>query len=176
MSRLSHLALSKRSVTLLFAGALFFAGLSAWGSLKQELLPDIDFPVVTVVTPFPGAGSSDVTEQVTKPIENAISGIAAPRDRPVDVVELDLAGRRPVLVRHERQGRRPPAITDAIDKAHLPATATPTVQALNINASPVVVSSIASTGTARLWPRSARSPGSRSSPSSKPSMASRGST
>ena len=75
MSRLSRLALSKRSVTLLFAAALFFAGASAWGSLKQELLPDIDFPVITVVTPYPGAGSSDVTEQVTKPIENAISGV-----------------------------------------------------------------------------------------------------
>jgi HAE1 family hydrophobic/amphiphilic exporter-1 len=60
VSRLSRLALSKRSVTLLFAAALFFAGASAWGSLKQELLPDIDFPVITVVTPYPGAGSSDV--------------------------------------------------------------------------------------------------------------------
>ena len=56
VSRLSRIALSKRSVTLLFAGALFIAGISAWGSLKQELLPDIDFPVITVVTPFPGAG------------------------------------------------------------------------------------------------------------------------
>ena len=44
MSRLSRIALSKRSVVLLFAGALFIAGISAWGSLKQELLPDIDFP------------------------------------------------------------------------------------------------------------------------------------
>ena len=41
MNRLSRLAVSKRSVTLLFAAALFVAGISAWGSLKQELLPDI---------------------------------------------------------------------------------------------------------------------------------------
>ena len=54
MSRLSRLALSKRSVTILFAGALFLAGISAWGSLKQELLPDIEFPVITVVAPYPG--------------------------------------------------------------------------------------------------------------------------
>ena len=50
MSRLSQLAVSKRSVTLLLAAALFIAGISAWGSLKQELLPDIEFPIVTVVT------------------------------------------------------------------------------------------------------------------------------
>jgi HAE1 family hydrophobic/amphiphilic exporter-1 len=49
-------AATNRSVTLLFAGALFIAGISSWGSLKQELLPDIEFPVVTVVTPYPGAG------------------------------------------------------------------------------------------------------------------------
>ena len=49
MSRLSQLAVSKRSVTLLLAAALFVAGISAWGSLKQELLPDIEFPIVTVV-------------------------------------------------------------------------------------------------------------------------------
>lgn len=49
MSRLSQLAVSKRSVTLLLAAALFIAGVSAWGSLKQELLPDIEFPIITVV-------------------------------------------------------------------------------------------------------------------------------
>ena len=76
MSRLSRLALAKRSVTLLLAGALFIAGISAWGSLQQELLPDIEFPVVTVIAPFPGAGSADVADQVTKPIERAISSVA----------------------------------------------------------------------------------------------------
>ncbi len=75
MTRLSQLAVSKRSVTLLLAAALFIAGILAWGSLKQELLPDVSFPVVTVVAPFPGAGAADVTEQVAKPIEQAVSGV-----------------------------------------------------------------------------------------------------
>ena len=75
MSRLSEFAVSKRSVTLLLAGALFIAGFLAWGNLKQELLPDIEFPVITVIAPLPGAGAADVAEQVTKPIERAISGV-----------------------------------------------------------------------------------------------------
>ena len=103
VSRLSRLAVSKRSVTLLFAAALFVAGISAWGSLKQELLPDIEFPVITIVAPYPGAGSSDVTEQVTKPIERAVGSVPRLDVHPVDVVELDLAGRRPVRVRDRRQ-------------------------------------------------------------------------
>ena len=49
MSRISEFAVAKRSVTLLLAGALFIAGLFAWGGLKQELLPDIEFPVITVI-------------------------------------------------------------------------------------------------------------------------------
>ncbi len=146
MSRLSRLALSKRSVTLLFAVALFVAGASAWGSLKQELLPDIDFPVITVVTPYPGAGSSDVTEQVTKPIENAISGV--PR---LEVIQSTSSNSISLVVTQFSFGTdvkaTTAAINDAIAKAKLPASAQSTVQALNINASPVVISSIAATGS-----------------------------
>ncbi len=75
MSRLSSLAVSQRSVTLLLAFALFVGGISAWGSLKQELLPDIDFPVITVIAPYPGAGATDVAAQVAEPIEQAIKGV-----------------------------------------------------------------------------------------------------
>ena len=121
MSRLSRLALSKRSVTLLFAAALFFAGASAWGSLKQELLPDIDFPVITVVTPYPGAGSSDVTEQVTKPIENAISGV--PR---LETIQSTSSNSISLVVTQFSFGTdvkaTTQAITEAIAKANLPAS------------------------------------------------------
>ena len=145
MSRLSRLALSKRSVTLLFAVALFVAGASAWGSLKQELLPDIDFPVITVVTPYPGAGSSDVTEQVSKPIENAISGV--PR---LEYIQSTSSNSISLVVTQFSYGtdvkETTSAIQDAIAKAKLPQTATSTVQALNINASPVVIASIAASG------------------------------
>ena len=76
MNRLSELAIAKRSVTLLLAGALFFAGVSAWGSLKQELLPDVSFPVATVIAPFPGSGADDVATQVVEPIERAVQSVA----------------------------------------------------------------------------------------------------
>ncbi len=147
MSRLSRIAISKRSVTLLFAAALFVAGFSAWGSLKQELLPDIDFPIITVVTPYPGAGSSDVAEQITKPIENAISGV--PR---LAQIRSTSSNSISLVVTQFSYGTNvketTAAISDAITRANLPASADPTVQALNINASPVVIASIAaSNGT-----------------------------
>ncbi len=144
MSRLSRIAVSKRSVTLLFAAAIFVAGISAWGSLKQELLPDIEFPVVTVVTPYPGAGSSDVLEQVTRPIERAVG--AVPR---LEFIQSTSSNSISLVVTQFAFGTDVPkttaAIQDALNKAALPESAAPTVQALNINASPVVISSIAAT-------------------------------
>ena len=144
MNRLSSLAVSKRSVTLLFAAALFVAGISAWGSLKQELLPDIEFPVITIVAPYPGAGSSDVTEQVSKPIERAVGSvprlafIQSTSSNSISLVVTQFSFGTDV-------GATTTAIEDALAKAQLPASVTPTVQALNINASPVVISSIAAT-------------------------------
>lgn len=144
MSRLSQLAVSKRSVTLLLAAALFIAGVSAWGSLKQELLPDIEFPIVTVVASFPGAGSSDVAEQVTKPIENAISGV--PR---LDALQSTSSNSIALIVAQFSYGTNvkeaTAAIQENIAKAGLPDSVVPTVSALNINATPVIVSSIAAT-------------------------------
>jgi HAE1 family hydrophobic/amphiphilic exporter-1 len=75
VSRLTEFAVKNRSVTILLTIAIFIAGIYSWQGLKQELLPDIDFPVITVIAPYPGSGAQDVTDQVTKPIERAISGI-----------------------------------------------------------------------------------------------------
>lgn len=75
MNRITQFAVSRRSVTLLIAAAVFISGAYAWTNLQQELLPDIEFPIVTVIAPYPGSGAADVTDQVTKPIERAISGV-----------------------------------------------------------------------------------------------------
>ncbi len=48
MIRLTQLAVSKRSVTVLITLAALLAGVFSWSQLKQELLPDIQFPYVVV--------------------------------------------------------------------------------------------------------------------------------
>ncbi len=142
MSRLSEFAVSKRSVTLLLAGALFIAGILAWGNLKQELLPDIEFPVITVVAPLPGAGAADVAEQVTKPIERAVSGV--PRLEGLQSTSANSLG---LVVAQFAFGSDVKEIRAAIEQnlqnAGLPANVTPQVTALNINSSPVIIASIA---------------------------------
>ena len=144
MNRLSQFAVAKRSVTLLLAAGLFVAGISAWGSLKQELLPDIEFPVITVIAPYPGAGSQDVADQVAVPIEQAISGV--PR---LKTVQSTSANSIALVIAQFEYGtdvkEALAAIEEGMADAGLPDNVDPTASALNINASPVVIASIAAT-------------------------------
>jgi HAE1 family hydrophobic/amphiphilic exporter-1 len=73
--RLTELAVSKRSVTVLITLALLLSGVFSWFQLKQELLPDIQFPLVVVITPVPGASADDINTQITQPIERSISSV-----------------------------------------------------------------------------------------------------
>ena len=77
MIRLTQLAVSKRSVTVLITVAMLLGGVFAWASLKQELLPDIAFPYVVVITPVPGASAQDVATAVTEPIERSVGSVPA---------------------------------------------------------------------------------------------------
>ena len=165
MSRLSQLAVSKRSVTLLLAVALFIAGISAWGWLQQELLPDIDFPVITVVAPFPGAGATDVASQVAEPIERAIKGVPRLEKLQSTSANSMALARRPVRVRHRRQGDPGDDRAEHRERRASRLRSSPTSTALNINASPVVIASIAATDPTASK-RSRRSPGPRSCPRS----------
>ncbi|MDV3297181.1 MAG: efflux RND transporter permease subunit, partial [Brachybacterium paraconglomeratum] len=82
MDALSRLSLRNRALTALLTIFLIVAGAYATGSLKRELIPSIEFPVIAVVTPAPGAGATAVEERVTKPIERAVLSLEG-----VDTVE-----------------------------------------------------------------------------------------
>ncbi len=70
---------------------------------------------------------------------------AAARDGPVDLGELDRAGRRPVRVRDRRQGGGGRRSRRTSRRPGLPGSVDRRSSALNINASPVIIASIAAT-------------------------------
>ena len=141
MSRLTDLAVRNRSVTILMTVAIMIAGVYSWSTLQQELLPNIDFPLVTVIAPYPGAGAQDVTDQVTKPIERAISGI--PRLERLQSVSANSVG---LVVAQFSYGTNVKDARATIEQnlttAGLPQSVTPQVSALNINSTPVIVASV----------------------------------
>ncbi len=75
MSWLTKIALKKRWLTLLIVALV--AGASIWATLnmKMELIPNIEFPVTSVVAVYPQAKAEDVMNKVAIPIEGAISDI-----------------------------------------------------------------------------------------------------
>jgi multidrug efflux pump subunit AcrB len=76
MNSIIKFSLKNASVLVMVTILVAIVGLVASSSIKQELLPDIRFPVITVITPYPLAGPEIVEAQVTQPIENALQGIA----------------------------------------------------------------------------------------------------
>ena len=52
------------------------AGLLSMSRLGVDLFPDVTFPVVTVTTPYLGAGPSEVESLVSKPIEDELSTLS----------------------------------------------------------------------------------------------------
>lgn len=145
MTRLTELALRTRSVTLLLAVAIFGAGIFAWGQLRQELVPDVEFPVLTIVSTYPGAGASDVAEQVTKPIERAIgstSGIESLQSTSAN--SLSIVTTQFVFGTDLKETRA--TVDQALAAVGLPTGVAPKVLVLNINAQPVIIASIRGAG------------------------------
>ncbi len=75
MGRIVSWCLRNKSVVFLATLLLIGSGVFATARLNQELLPDVDFPVILVSTPVPGAGPDVVDEQVSQPVEGAIGGV-----------------------------------------------------------------------------------------------------
>jgi len=69
------LAINRPITTLMYIVTLVIFGLMSFKSMPSALYPNIDFPMVTVKTVYPGAEASTIESQVTDKIEEAISQI-----------------------------------------------------------------------------------------------------
>ncbi len=72
---LSEISIKRPVFTVMVTVALMTLGLLAARNIGVDLFPDISFPVVTVVTPYPGAGPEEVEQLVTKAIEEQVSSV-----------------------------------------------------------------------------------------------------
>ncbi|MEO7133713.1 MAG: efflux RND transporter permease subunit [Vicinamibacterales bacterium] len=55
--------------------SLMVLGIVSLGRLGIDLFPEVNFPFVNVIVPYPGAGPEEVETLVTRPIEDAVAGI-----------------------------------------------------------------------------------------------------
>ncbi|MHA7238404.1 efflux RND transporter permease subunit [Arthrobacter sp. TMS1-12-1] len=75
MFRLAHLSLGNRALIALITLFASVFGVITLGSLKQELIPSLEFPQITVLSTLPGASPEYLDQQVSAPLEAALSGV-----------------------------------------------------------------------------------------------------
>ncbi|MFJ1645303.1 efflux RND transporter permease subunit [Streptomyces sp. NPDC088258] len=75
MSWLAKFSLAQRALIGLISIIAIVFGAIAIPQLKQQLLPSIELPMVSVLAPYQGASPDVVEKQVVEPLENSLKGV-----------------------------------------------------------------------------------------------------
>ncbi len=73
---LPRLAVQRPVLATMLIVVFIVLGSFSFFQLRTDLYPDVEFPVVSITTAYPGAGPAEIEVQVTEPIEDAVSNIA----------------------------------------------------------------------------------------------------
>lgn len=73
---LTRISVSQPVFATMMMVAIFVIGLFSYSRLPVEQLPEVDFPVVAVVTSYPGATPEAVESDIIEPIEDAVSTLS----------------------------------------------------------------------------------------------------
>ncbi|MCR2784651.1 MULTISPECIES: efflux RND transporter permease subunit [unclassified Microbacterium] len=139
MSNLAVLSLKNRAlIALVTIVAAVFGGL-ALTNLKQELIPSIEFPALSVVATYPGASPDVVANDVSTPIETAIQGVpglestSATSTTNASIIQASFAYGTDLATAEQK-------ISQAINriKGQLPESVDPQVFSLSIDDLPVI--------------------------------------
>jgi multidrug efflux pump len=72
---LSDISIRRPVFAIVINLVVLLVGIIAYDRLAVRLIPNVDVPVVTVNTTYPGASAQVIESQVTQPIEDALSGV-----------------------------------------------------------------------------------------------------
>ncbi len=73
--KITEISLKRTTIPVVVFTILALVGIYSYTRLNVELVPNIDVPVNAVMTVYPGAAPGEVESSVTKPIEDAVSGM-----------------------------------------------------------------------------------------------------
>lgn len=74
--KLTELAIRRPAFMTMVFVALAVLGILGYNRMGVDLLPKMDWPIVSIVTVYPGAGPKEIESQVSKVIEEAVSGVS----------------------------------------------------------------------------------------------------
>jgi len=84
---LSDLSIKRPIFASVMMLALVTLGAFSYKRLAVDMFPDVEIPVVTIVTKFPGASPESVEREVSKRIEEAVNPIAGVKKTQCALVE-----------------------------------------------------------------------------------------
>jgi HAE1 family hydrophobic/amphiphilic exporter-1 len=137
---LTELSIKRPSFIIVIFTILIGGGLISYNQLSYQLLPDFAAPLFTVTTTYPGASPSTVESQVSKPLEDALSGLSDVSD----ITSFSFDNASIVLVEFKPSADIDKAIEEGQRKIQniqstLPeGTNTPSIAKIEPNASPVL--------------------------------------
>ncbi|MFI8068703.1 efflux RND transporter permease subunit [Streptomyces sp. NPDC086033] len=143
MSWLSRFSLAQRALIGLMSLIAIAFGAIAIPQLKQQLLPTIELPVVSVIAPYQGAAPDVVEKQVVEPIENnleAVDGISG-------VTSTASEGNAVIMASFDYGNDTKQLVADvqlAVNRARLPDDVDPQVVAGSTDDMPTVVLAVTS--------------------------------
>ncbi|MBP0724688.1 efflux RND transporter permease subunit [Bacillus sp. RG28] len=75
MSFLTKFSLKNSVAVFIISFLLILGGLYSYSKLKVDLLPNVEFPQISVQVVYPGASPTDINDEVTSKLEDSFKGI-----------------------------------------------------------------------------------------------------
>ncbi len=144
---LSNLSIKRPVFATVLMFALVTLGIASYRRLAVDLYPDVEIPVISIVTIFPGASPETVEREVSKRIEEAINPIAGVKH----ITSISREGVSQIFAEFELEISTDRAIQDARTKiagirGELPAgIEDPILEKLDIGGIPIVSLAVRST-------------------------------
>ncbi len=148
---ITELSIKRPTLVVVVFTVLGVLGLFSYFQLNYELLPKMSIPVVTITTVYPGASPYEVENNVSKIIEDAVSGI----DKIDDVRTLSFEGLSLIIIEFKQDANIDFVVQDVSRKvnailANLPTDAKqPTVSKIAFDEIPVLRMGVTSQMDAR---------------------------
>ena len=147
MKKIIDFSLNNKFAIWILTIMVVVAGLYAGLTMKQESIPSITLPAVTVVTTYPGAAPDEIMEEVTIPMEQRIQNMNG--------VELmtstSMANASTIQVQYDFDVDMDEAtreLEDALSQISIPEAANePQVSRLSLDAFPILTLSISNSGS-----------------------------
>jgi HAE1 family hydrophobic/amphiphilic exporter-1 len=68
-------SVNKKVTVTMLTILVIILGAFTFSQMGLEMMPEMDYPMVSVVTAYPGASSEDIENTLTKPLETALAGV-----------------------------------------------------------------------------------------------------